>query len=148
MLKSSAQRGVRKQVMELYPYFTEELLELVLPKKATIHQTKCRDHLLLMVVEGEPLFFQQFDGPLMPSLRVLHKCTTMGPGCLARITNTASCRVRLLFVVPDMMSKVQVDKGAIKFVLSGADVMCPGLTSAGGSISPDLKEGTIVVCPT
>lgn len=60
--------------MELYPYFTEELLELVLPKKATIHQTKCREHLLLIVVEGEPLFFQQFDGPLIPSLRVLHKC--------------------------------------------------------------------------
>lgn len=60
--------------MELYPYFTEELLELVFPKKVTIHQTKCREHLLLMVVEGEPLFFQQFDGPLIPSLRVLHKC--------------------------------------------------------------------------
>lgn len=43
------------------------------------------------------------------------------------------------------MPKVQVDGGAVKFVLSGADIMCPGLTSAGGRISPDLKEGTIVV---
>lgn len=46
------------------------------------------------------------------------------------------------------MPKVQVDKGAIKFVLSGADIMCPGLTSAGGSVGPELKEGAIVVCPS
>lgn len=44
-----------------------------------------------------------------------------------------------------MMQKVQVDSGAIKFILSGADIMCPGLTSAGGRISPELEKGTIVV---
>jgi len=44
-----------------------------------------------------------------------------------------------------MLRSVQVDKGAIKFVLGGADIMCPGLTSSGGQISPDLKEGDIVV---
>jgi PUA domain protein len=37
-----------------------------------------------------------------------------------------------------MMARVRVDKGAIKFVLKGADVMCPGLTSAGGDVSADL----------
>ena len=35
---------------------------------------------------------------------------------------------------PIMMKKMQCDKGAIKFVLGGANVMCPGLTSAGGKI--------------
>lgn len=29
---------------------------------------------------------------------------------------------------------MQCDKGAIKFILSGANVMCPGLTSKGGII--------------
>jgi PUA domain protein len=37
-----------------------------------------------------------------------------------------------------MMPRVTVDRGAIKFVLKGADVMCPGLTSAGGDVSVDL----------
>lgn len=48
-------------------------------------------------------------------------------------------------LVPDMMKKVQVDEGAIKFVLSGADIMCPGLTHPRGQISPDLPAGAIVV---
>ena len=30
--------------------------------------------------------------------------------------------------------QVQVDKGAIKFVLSGAHIMCPGLTSPGAKL--------------
>ena len=43
-----------------------------------------------------------------------------------------------------MMARVSVDKGAIKFVLKGADVMCPGLTSAGASMSTPLPEGAPV----
>lgn len=45
---------------------------------------------------------------------------------------------------PLMMARVRVDKGAIKFVLKGADVMCPGLTSAGGEMSTALPEGAPV----
>ncbi len=43
-----------------------------------------------------------------------------------------------------MMATVRVDKGAIKFVFKGADIMCPGLTSAGGNVSADLPEGAPV----
>ena len=32
------------------------------------------------------------------------------------------------------MPKFQVDRGAIRFVLSGANIMAPGLTSAGGAM--------------
>ena len=39
-----------------------------------------------------------------------------------------------------MMPSVRVDKGAIKFVLKGADVMCPGLTSKGADLGADLPE--------
>ena len=39
-----------------------------------------------------------------------------------------------------MMPRVGVDKGAIRFVLKGADVMCPGLTSKGGDLSTSLPE--------
>lgn len=39
---------------------------------------------------------------------------------------------------------MQVDKGAITFVLSGANIMCPGLTSKGAIMTPDLSANTVV----
>jgi malignant T-cell-amplified sequence len=48
---------------------------------------------------------------------------------------------------PDVMPIVQVDKGAIKFILSGANIMCPGLTSPGAKMEEDLEEGSPVVSP-
>lgn len=38
-----------------------------------------------------------------------------------------------------------MDRGAIKFVLSGANIMCPGLTSPGGSLDVEVEEETPVV---
>jgi len=37
----------------------------------------------------------------------------------------------------------QADKGAIPFLISGANVMIPGLTSKGGRL-PDVKSGSSV----
>lgn len=119
VMKSSAQRGVRKQILELYPRMTEEALEQLMPKKSSLFLAKCHDNINLIVLDNEPLFFQHFDEPLIPTLRTLHK-------------------------FPHILPSVQVDEGAIKFVLSGADIMCPGLTSSGGRIAEDLKEGTVV----
>jgi hypothetical protein len=45
---------------------------------------------------------------------------------------------------PSMMPKMQVDYGAIKFVLRGSNIMCPGLTSTGGKME-DVQAGTVVV---
>ena len=42
------------------------------------------------------------------------------------------------------MPKLRADKGAIKFVLSGANIMCPGLTSPGATIHNDVDAGTPV----
>ena len=64
---------------------------------------------------GLPLFFCQRDGPWFPTLRLLHQ-------------------------YPDMMPKLRADKGAIKFVLSGAHIMCPGLTSPGATIEAEERE--------
>ena len=49
------------------------------------------------------------------------------------------------FPDPFILPSVQVDRGAIKFVMQGANIMCPGLTSAGGRIDENMKENTIVV---
>ena len=52
---------------------------------------------------------------------------------------------KLGFSDPKIMKKFQVDRGAIKFVLSGANIMCPGLTSPGGVLDDDVSEGRPVV---
>lgn len=67
----------------------------------------------MVIVNNVPLFFQERDGPWLPVLRILHQ-------------------------YPDMMPKLRVDKGAIKFVLSGANIMCPGLTSAGATMEDEV----------
>lgn len=50
---------------------------------------------------------------------------------------------------PDCFSKIGIDRGAIRFVLSGAALMAPGLTSKGGTLPSDgekeLGEGDVVV---
>jgi len=45
---------------------------------------------------------------------------------------------------PFLLPHMQVDKGAIKFILSGANVMCPGLTSPGARMT-DVQPETVVV---
>jgi predicted RNA-binding protein (TIGR00451 family) len=71
-------------------------------------------HIQIVVINGEPLFFTTRDGPWCPTLRMVHK-------------------------YPDMIKKLRVDTGAIKFVLAGADIMCPGLTSPGATIHDEVR---------
>ena len=50
-----------------------------------------------------------------------------------------------IVIVPNILPHVQCDRGAIRFVLSGANIMCPGLTSAGGRMNVELDAGVPVV---
>lgn len=106
--------------MSQYPAL-EPVIDELIPKKGHIELIKCEDKIQLYSVDGEVLFFQKFD-ELIPSLKLVHK-------------------------FPEAYPTVQVDRGAIKFVLSGANIMCPGLTSAGAKLpdSPGFEKDTIVV---
>lgn len=75
----------------------------------------------MAIVDNVPLFFQERDGPWCPTLRILHQ-------------------------YPDMMKKLRADKGAIKFVLSGANIMCPGLTSPGATMHDEVGQGGAGPC--
>jgi len=115
-LKNSVQRSIQAQIVEQYPNL-EEAIELILPKK-DMKTAKCNsgaEPIQLILVNNEIVFFQQQHGPFFPSLRLLHK-------------------------YPTMMNRMQVDKGAIRFVLAGANIMCPGFTSAGGSMPVPIAE--------
>lgn len=76
----------------------------------------------------------------MPTLRLFHKCKGR-----KRVSNLLSDI--LTFVDPFFLPMQQVDKGAIRFVLSGANIMCPGLTSPGAKMT-EVPKGTVVVSST
>ena len=56
--------------------------------------------------------------------------------------------LRLVHAYPQCFARVRVDRGAVRFVLSGATLMAPGLTSSGGRL-PDaesqLQAGDVAV---
>eukprot|EP00401_Gymnodinium_catenatum_P069120 CAMPEP_0117599252 /NCGR_PEP_ID=MMETSP0784-20121206/75846_1 /TAXON_ID=39447 /ORGANISM="" /LENGTH=174 /DNA_ID=CAMNT_0005401787 /DNA_START=1 /DNA_END=522 /DNA_ORIENTATION=- len=116
-VKSSVQRGIKQKILETYPRL-DPVFKDIWPKDGAMVIAKCKDHITMVVVDRVPLFWQQRDGPWLPTLRLAHR-------------------------FPSMMPIMRVDKGAIKFVLRGASIMCPGLTSKGGSME-DCPVGACV----
>lgn len=79
------------------------------------------DHIELLVnSHGEQLFFRSREGPWMPTLKMFHR-------------------------FPFFLPMLQVDRGAIRFVLSGANIMCPGLTSKGAYMNPVDKNVVVAI---
>lgn len=117
-MKSSVQKGIRAKLLEQYPHI-ESFIDQILPKKDLFRIIKCHEHIEVLVNgAGVQLFFRQREGPWMPTLKLYHK-------------------------FPVFLSMQQVDKGAIRFVLSGANIMCPGLTSPGAFMTP-VEAGAVV----
>jgi len=68
------------------------------------------------ISDNEPVFFQSRDGPILPTLRLVHQYPEL------------------------VFNKVTVDQGAIPFILGGANIMCPGLTNPGGEMPADEDD--------
>ncbi len=128
LAKSSVARNIKKSICESYPALdsTDDSkdgpLDAILgDKKQPLHVIKCHDRVGLVVINKSPKFFQVHEKEQwVPLLRLLHQ-------------------------YPDLLPVVQVDRGAIKFVLKGADIMAPGLTSAGGALgNTTMESGTYV----
>ncbi|KAF5856566.1 translation machinery-associated protein 20, partial [Aspergillus alliaceus] len=120
-VKSSVQRGLRQRFVEAYPGF-EPYIDEILPKKAQLDAIKLPEKCTLYSIESTPLFYQPQDGPPIPHLKLLH-------------------------AYPTALPTVQIDRGAIRFVLSGATLMAPGLTSPGGRLPEKenaLEAGQVV----
>uniref|UniRef100_A0A8C6EHZ6 Malignant T-cell-amplified sequence n=1 Tax=Microcebus murinus TaxID=30608 RepID=A0A8C6EHZ6_MICMU len=108
-LKTSVIKCISNQLMEQFPGI-EPWLNQIMPKKDPVKIVRCHEHIEILTVNGELLCFRQREGPFYPTLRLLHKYP---------------------FILPHQ----QVDKGAIKFVLS--------LTSPGAKLDPAAVD-TIV----
>lgn len=117
-LKSSVQKSIRTKLLDQYPPI-EKHIDAILPKKDSFKIVRCHDHIEILVNgAGDQLFFRQRESAWMPTLRLFHK-------------------------FPFFLPMLQVDKGAIRFVLSGANIMCPGLTSPGACMTP-VGKGSVV----
>lgn len=56
--------------------------------------------------------------------------------------------LRVVHMYPQCFKTLGIDRGAIRFVLSGAALMVPGMTSKGGKLpdaSEEAKKGDVVV---
>ncbi|KAG9774997.1 Translation machinery-associated protein 20 [Exophiala dermatitidis] len=120
-VKSSVQRGIRAKILETYPDL-EPHIDEILPKKSQLDLIKLPDRVSLYVLDNQPLFYQHMDDPIIPHLKIVHQ-------------------------YPHAFKTLRIDRGAIRFVLSGAALMVPGLTSAGGRLpdkADEAKPGDIV----
>ncbi|KAI4867437.1 hypothetical protein F4820DRAFT_413619 [Hypoxylon rubiginosum] len=115
-LKQSVQRGLRTSLLATYPLLNPYIDE-ILPKKVSLEAMKLPDRCTLYVLDAQPLFFQ-YDAAstLLPHLRLVHR-------------------------FPAAFPSIRIDRGAIRFVLSGATLMAPGLTSAGGRLPTGATAG-------
>jgi len=113
-VKSSAQRAIRQKVLDQYPLL-EPYIDDIMPKKEQLDLVKLPDRVSLYTLSTTPLFFQHMDDPILPHLTLVHKY----PSCFQRL---------------------RIDRGAIRFVLSGATLMAPGLTSPGGRLPLDPAD--------
>ena len=68
-MKSSVQRGIRSKLIERYPKI-EEHIDTIMPKKAVVKLVKCHDHIELIEIDNEIVFFQQRDDGPYPTLKV------------------------------------------------------------------------------
>lgn len=123
-IASSSQKDqaeVRNALREQYPCL-EEHWEEILPKKKDIFIIRCQGQIhciALVSPQPEVLFFNHHDGPYFPHLKLVHK-------------------------YPFILKSHQVDIGGCKHIVSGANVMCQGLTSAGGQLTPDIPAGEVI----
>ncbi|EIW68019.1 hypothetical protein TREMEDRAFT_44990 [Tremella mesenterica DSM 1558] len=95
------------------------VLDEIWPKKESLGLTKCHDRISIFTVNSTPLFVQHFDGPFIPTLKLLHR-------------------------YPALLPHVQIDRGAIKFLLAGANMMAPGFLSPGGLLPDGLNQDQLV----
>ncbi|KAA8566912.1 hypothetical protein MFRU_007g00730 [Monilinia fructicola] len=113
-VKSSVQRAIRTQLVNTYPLLAPHIDEII-PKKEQLDAMKIPDRVTLYLIGTTPLFFQHMTDALLPHLKLVHRFPTCFPS-------------------------IRIDRGAIRFVLSGATLMAPGLTSTGGRLPNGNKE--------
>tara|TARA_B110001450_G_C17451446_1_gene412200 strand:- start:67 stop:588 length:522 start_codon:yes stop_codon:yes gene_type:complete len=119
-IKASSAKGLRAKIVEQMPGI-EPFIEEIWPKKAKVYQMRFKgeNQITFIVIEDQIMFLELNHRNIMPMLKLLHK-------------------------YPMILPHMVCDKGAIRHIFSGSDVMAPGLTSEGGNIDLSVPEGGAV----
>lgn len=102
--------------------FPEEQIELLFAKKARVVAYKMKageDRKAEHVVVDKEAHFIWAEDYCVPAMKTLHS-------------------------YPDMYPRFTADEGALKFLLKGANLMCPGLINEQASMD-DVEEGAVVL---
>jgi PUA domain protein len=114
LVKQSIARGYRSKALESFPAL-QLWAESFWPKKVPVSVARTNTKAEIVLVDGVALFVQAKKGPIIPTLRFYHQ-------------------------YPVGLARVRVDKGAIRFVLGGANIMAPGITHEAGALPTDADE--------
>lgn len=115
-LPSTKNKLSNSSIKQIKTQFPVDLSEFI-AKEDTFESIKTVDKVSYVFRNGVPVF--QMDGNrYMPTVKCIH-------------------------LVPSMLTKVVVDKGAIKHLINGADVMAPGLRHP-TSVYPPVSVGELV----
>lgn len=118
LLTKSDTKDIKAGLVKSCPA-VEEFIDELFPKKSEVYgmRLKSNDKVELAIVDDNIICYKK-GKEYVPTLWLLHQ-------------------------YPHILPRFQVDKGAIRFVLSGANIMCPGLTSPGGSME-DVDAGSLI----
>ncbi len=106
-----SKKDIKNLKKELNEFF--ENLDDIIPKKSKV-EVVITDNFDIILVDREPIAFKK-DNKIIPTIKLLLK------------------------FLPNK-NLVVVDRGAIRFLIKGADVMAPGIVDA----NEDIKEGDFV----
>ncbi|KAJ5079253.1 mct-1 protein [Anaeramoeba ignava] len=119
LAKTSVKKKMKQQLLNQYPSL-ETFIQDLFQKKNSIVVIKCSNKIQLFAFNNTVLFFSIRDGPFFPTLKLLHS-------------------------YPDILPPIQVDEGAIRHIIGGADVMIPGLISKGGKLPEEnIPKGSMI----
>ncbi|KAM4660145.1 malignant T-cell-amplified sequence 1 isoform 3-T3 [Amazona ochrocephala] len=84
-LKTSVIKGIKNQLIDQFPVI-EPWLNQIMPKKDPVKIVRCHEHIEILTVNGELLFFRQREGIFYPTLRLLHKLRRSTKGLVSKIS--------------------------------------------------------------
>ena len=72
-MKSSQEKNIKKHILEQCPK-AAEILDKIWNKKSTVLVGKQKPYTTIYFINDEPCFIQVEENPIVPHIRLLHKC--------------------------------------------------------------------------
>jgi len=126
LMKLSVARKTRNGIIECYggkgSMMDHVMSEIWQPGKrdgSSVYILSCPDKVEILIVDDVPCFYNHRGGQYLPTLRILHQ-------------------------YPELLPKQVCDRGAIPYMLKGANMMCAGLTHEKAVLNESIAKDAYV----